>query len=255
MDKYAFFLDIDGTLLAAGGVPQENIDAIKKARSLGHKVFVNSGRSMGFIPQPVREIEFDGYIVGIGCYITYGDEILVTECIPADEVAKMFDKFTDSGKAVVLEGETAIIGNELCDNDDCIRIKNGTEYLEKYSHERITKFFLPHTFEAHEIQELEKHYTVFQHPTYLEYAPKGYSKATGMETVLKKCGIPRERSVAIGDSANDIDMLNYAGISVAVGNADDKIKAICKKVTAHAKEGGVGKAIYEIISSGDKQPL
>ena len=43
MDKYAFFLDIDGTLTSAGGICEENILAIKKARELGHKIFINSG--------------------------------------------------------------------------------------------------------------------------------------------------------------------------------------------------------------------
>lgn len=247
MDKYAFFLDIDGTLLASGGIPQKNIDAINKARSLGHKVFINSGRSMGYVPAPVREIEFDGYIVGIGCYITYGDELILCECIAKEEVAEMFDRFTNDGMTVVLEGENVNLCNEKCDNDDFIKIKNGAEYLEKHSDKRITKFFLPHILEKDVLEELQERYTVFQHPTYVEYAPKGYSKATGMELVLQKCGIPRERSVAIGDSANDLDMLNYAGISVAVGNADEKIKAQCKKVTAHAKEGGVGIAICDIL--------
>ncbi len=245
-DKYAFFLDIDGTLLAKGGVPKKNIDAINKARSLGHKVFINSGRSMGFIPEPVLEIDFDGYIVGIGCYITYGDEQLVADCIPADEVAEMFDKFTKEGKTVVLEGESHIICNEFCDSDEFIRIKDGSEYLKNYQDKRITKFFIPHVLEEAELEEIKKRYTAFQHPTYLEYAPKNHSKATGMEVVLKKCGIPRENSVAIGDSSNDIDMLEYAGISVAVGNAEEKVKALCKKITTPAQEGGVADAICEI---------
>ncbi len=247
MDKYAFFLDIDGTLTSSGIVCDENKEAIKKARALGHKIFINSGRSMGYVPECVREIEFDGYVVGIGCYITYGDELVLSVAIPPEEVAEMFDKFTNEGKEVVLEGETQSFRNKYNENEDFILLENGEEYLEKYSDYRITKFFVPHTFSKEEFDELSKRYTAFQHPTYLEYAPKGYSKATGMELLLKKCNIPRERCVAIGDSANDIDMLTYAGISVAVGNAQDEIKAICTKITAPANEGGVGKAICEIL--------
>ena len=258
MDKYAFFLDIDGTLTSAGGICEENILAIKKARELGHKIFINSGRSMGYVPGCVREVEFDGYVVGIGCYVTYGDELLLSVAIPPEEVAEMFEKFTSEGKEVVLEGETQSFRNKYNENEDFILLENGKEYLEKYSDFRITKFFVPFNFPEEEINELRRRYTAFQHPTYLEYAPKGYSKATGMEMLLQKCNIPRERCVAIGDSANDIDMLNYAGISVAVGNAQDEIKAICTKITAPASEGGVGKAICEILGISlqeDKQLL
>lgn len=247
MDKYAFFLDIDGTLTSGGFVCDENKEAIRKARALGHKIFINSGRSMGYVPDCVREIELDGYVVGIGCYVTYEDELLLSVAIPPEEVAEMFSKFTSEGKEVVLEGETQSFRNRYNENEDFILLENGDEYLKKYSHYRITKFFVPFNFSPEEIEELRKRYTAFQHPTYLEYAPKGYSKATGMEMLLQKCNIPRERCVAIGDSANDIDMLRYAGISVAVGNAQDEIKAMCTKITAPAGEGGVGKAICEIL--------
>lgn len=247
MDKYAFFLDIDGTLTSAGGICEENKLAIKKARELGHKIFINSGRSMGYVPQCVREVEFDGYVVGIGCYITYGDELVLSVAIPPEEVAEMFDKFTSEGKEVVLEGEIQNFRNKYNENEDFILLENGREYVEKYSDSRITKFFVPYNFSEKELDFIRRRYTAFQHPTYLEYAPKGYSKATGMEMLLQKCNIPRERCVAIGDSANDIDMLKYAGISVAVGNAQDEVKALCTKITAPANEGGVGKAICEII--------
>lgn len=247
MDKYAFFLDIDGTLSSGGKVCEENKEAIKKARAAGHKIFINSGRSMGYVPEYVREIEFDGYVVGIGCYITYGDELVLSVAIPPEEVAEMFDKFTSEGKTVVLEGETQNFRNKFHESDFFTLLENGEDYLENHADSRITKFFLPHILPKEEIEKLKEKYVVFQHPNYLEYAPKGYSKATGMEMLLQKCGIPRERCVAIGDSANDIDMLNYAGISVAVGNAQDEVKALCTKITAPAKEGGVGKVIYEIL--------
>lgn len=247
MNKYAFFLDIDGTLTSEGGICEKNKIAIKKARELGHKIFINSGRSMGYVPECVREVEFDGYVVGIGCYVTYGDELLLSVAIPPEEVAEMFERFTQEGKEVVLEGEKQNFRNKYNENEDFILLENGDEYLEKYSQYRITKFFVPFNFSQEELEELRKRYTAFQHPTYLEYAPKGYSKATGMELLLKKCGIPREHCVAVGDSANDIDMLNYAGISVAVGNAQDKVKAICTKITAPAGEGGVAEAIYDVL--------
>lgn len=247
MDKYAFFLDIDGTLVSDGEVCLENKLAIKKAQQLGHKFFINSGRSMGFVQDYVKEVGFDGYVVGIGCYVTYEDELLLSVAIDKKEVAEMLDKFSSQGRTVILEGETESFCNSYYEGDGFIPLKNGNDYLDNHADSRITKFYLPHNLEEEEISALKERYTVFQHPNYLEYAPKGYSKATGMELILKKCNIPLENCVAMGDSANDIDMLKYAGISVAVGNASDEVKAICTKITAPANEGGVGKAICEIV--------
>lgn len=248
MENYAIFLDIDGTLVSGGEVPKENTDAIRKAQAKGHKIFINSGRSMGFVQDYVKAVGFDGYVVGIGCYVTYGDELLLSVAIDKNEVAEMLDKFTSQGRTVILEGETDSFCNIHFDGDGFIPLKNGKDYLDNYSDSRITKFYLPYVLSQDEIASLEKKYIVFQHPNYLEYAPKGYSKATGMELILKKCNIPKERCVAMGDSANDVDMLRYAGISVAMGNASDEIKSICTKITAPANEGGVGKAICEILN-------
>ena len=88
----------------------------------------------------------------------------------------------------------------------------------------------------------------FQHPGYAEYSQKGCTKATGMEIILKHCGIDRAHSIAMGDSSNDTDMLKYAGISVAMGDAEEEIKSICDYVSCPAAEGGVAKAIYKFLN-------
>ncbi len=249
MKKYAFFLDIDGTLLASdGSVPKENIDAIKYARDKGHFVFINSGRSMAFIPKSVLEIPLDGYIMGIGCYIKYNGEIIFSKSFEAENTAKLFDRFNSQKLGIVLEGETHMFCNKYCNHFEFTQITSGAEFLEKYSDKNITKFYMPHILENEVLEELGKDYTVFQHPTYIEMAPKGYSKASGMQIILDTLNIPQECSVAIGDSSNDIDMLKYAGISVAMGNGEAHIKEMCEKITTSAQQGGVGKAILDIIS-------
>ncbi len=252
MKKYAFFLDIDGTLLAHdGSVPKENIEAIKIAREQGHKVFINSGRSMAFIPKAVLEIPLDGYVMGIGCYIKYKGEVIFSKAFDKNEVAKLFDKFTSQKFGVVLEGEEHMLCNEYNNywsGEGFTVVKNGEDYLQNHAHKRITKFYMPHVLDDATLDHLKKDYTVFQHSAYVEMAPKGYTKATGVKIILDKCNIPVEYSVAIGDSSNDTDMLKYAGISVAMGNSENGIKELCTKNTTSAEQGGVGKAILDIIN-------
>ena len=75
--KYAFFIDIDGTLMFEGRLPKENIDAIAKARKNGHYVFINTGRSFAAIQPVVKEsIQFDGFVTALGSYITVGNKFV-----------------------------------------------------------------------------------------------------------------------------------------------------------------------------------
>jgi hydroxymethylpyrimidine pyrophosphatase-like HAD family hydrolase len=60
-------------------------------------------------------------------------------------------------------------------------------------------------------------------------------------------GIPKDRVMAIGDSENDISMLSYAGIGVAVNNAGDKVKEAADYVADGASGDGVAEAIYRFV--------
>ena len=68
------------------------------------------------------------------------------------------------------------------------------------------------------------------------------SKAVGIESVLKHFGIGREECIAFGDGGNDIEMLEYCGIGVAMGNADDKVKSHADYVTTSVDEEGIEQA-------------
>ena len=71
----------------------------------------------------------------------------------------------------------------------------------------------------------------------------GNDKAAGMALALKALGIPPERSIAVGDSINDAEVLKAAGVAVAMGNAPDSIKEICELVTDTCENDGVAKAL------------
>ncbi|HEY6740435.1 MAG TPA: HAD family hydrolase [Actinopolymorphaceae bacterium] len=74
---------------------------------------------------------------------------------------------------------------------------------------------------------------------WLDLAPDGVSKATGLEKVTERLGVDRADVLAIGDGANDIDMLRWAGRGVAMGNAVSAVQAAADAVTATQSEDGV----------------
>lgn len=83
----------------------------------------------------------------------------------------------------------------------------------------------------------------------LEFTKAGVSKAKGLHFLCDYLGIPIERTMACGDSENDLDILKAAGLSVAMANADASVKSVCDYVTSSCNEDGVGHAIAKFTAS------
>ena len=85
-------------------------------------------------------------------------------------------------------------------------------------------------------------------PTYLEIMDKEVCKTEAIIQLLKLLDIKREEVIAIGDNYNDIDMIKFAAVGIAMGNAPEGVKKISDYVTATNDEDGVAKAIYKYFS-------
>ena len=81
---------------------------------------------------------------------------------------------------------------------------------------------------------------------YIEINNPGATKGAALEALAKHYGFTKDQVMAIGDGTNDLPMLEYAGASVAMGNAVDEVKAACKFMTTSCNEDGVAKAIYKL---------
>jgi hydroxymethylpyrimidine pyrophosphatase-like HAD family hydrolase len=67
----------------------------------------------------------------------------------------------------------------------------------------------------------------------------GVNKATGIDVLLAHVGVDRTDTIAIGDSYNDLEMLEHAAVGVAMGDAPDAVKAIADEVTAGVDGDGI----------------
>ena len=215
---YAIFIDIDGTLMNGGTIPQENINVIDSVRKLGHKVFINTGRSYACIPKKVFDsVDFDGVVAGIGSYVRYGDEIVQSITIPENMLIELADYFLSTDALCVFEGEEKLLylnaDNIKNKNADRLIIKDSSDLSTIYKGIRISKVTVVRPLLETEIKMLEQNYSVYQHENYAEFALKGCSKSAGMQVMLRRLGLGKENCIAIGDSANDIDMLKHAGIA------------------------------------------
>lgn len=103
-------------------------------------------------------------------------------------------------------------------------------------------------FETFIPQEWRDEFYVVRSQKYLvEVLTKGVNKAFGLEKLAQKLNIQPSEIVAIGDAANDIEMLEYAGLAIAMGNASEEVKAIAYIVTDTNENNGVIKAIDNLI--------
>ena len=80
-------------------------------------------------------------------------------------------------------------------------------------------------------------------PTYLEIMPNNVSKTSAIELLCRKYNITNSEVIAIGDNYNDINMIEYAGLGIAMGNAPDQVKQYANYVTLSNDEDGVAEAI------------
>ena len=82
---------------------------------------------------------------------------------------------------------------------------------------------------------------------WLDIAPDGVNKATAMEWVREQLGVPLERTVAIGDGRNDIDMLEWAGRGVAMGQAPSDVIAVADEVARAVRDDGLADVLESLV--------
>ena len=253
-EKCAVFLDIDGTLLSDSFIiPPENLRAIKAAQEKGHLVFINTGRSWGNIPPVLMEQfkGFDGIISGIGSMITINGETVYKSFMPEDLIKRIMKYAFDHPEYWALfEGVNDVYSlpnDRYAMRDYQIPVENPEDYIKICNGDNIQVVAMGKTV-PEDFKELFKDdLTVFQFETYADLVKKGLNKAEGIKKAIEIMGIKRENTVAIGDSNNDFDMIEYAGVGVAMANSQQTILDIADYVTSSNHEFGVAKAINEIL--------
>lgn len=250
--RYAIFLDIDGTLMGKDDrALQRNLDVIQKVRSLGHKVLINTGRATAYLPKNMNFAQsFDGVVSGAGARVILEGKEVFCKPVGIDAIRRFCEFCIDVENVCILEGieKMYFVGPqmELDYTWKCISHENMDEYVKEDL--KIEKFTVLGTAPKELYGVMGEDYLTIQHGSYAEIIQKGITKAGAMKFVLDVLGLPIEQSIAMGDSLNDFDMIENAGIGVAMGNAVEEIKNIADIVTEHVDEAGVASALEKIFS-------
>ena len=251
--KYLIFLDIDGTLLARGGVPTRTKEAIDEAIRRGHLVFINTGRSKGNVPfEALKGVKLTGIVAGLGSYIEMEGEVLFSHAMTKEEIAYAMQVADEVEIGLILEGEQLLL-NYRSEHVHPLwgqnrpAVESAEDMAQRYPDLRVSKisFTKPLTPEAAE--RLSARLGVISHPTYAEIFSKGFSKATAMDFLKARLNIADNHVIAMGDSLNDVEMLRAAGIAVVMGDGHPDVLPLADFVSIAAHEGGVGQAIEELV--------
>lgn len=263
MNKKAIFFDIDGTLITEDThmIPESTVLSLKTAKDNGHLLFINTGRTYCAIPNKIYNLEFDGYVCGCGTQIHFNNNIIFEKDIKKNkcyEIAKMLRKYNING---IFEGKNSVyfdnkkpLTKELTDIKEMF-ISQGVDVSKNWDDENLD--FSKFVIWIKEDSDKESFFdfikddfdSIDRGNSFFEIVPKGHSKATGIEFIQNHLNIKLDDCFAIGDSSNDLPMLNYVNNSIVMGNGHPSLFEQASFVTKHIEENGIEHALkhFDII--------
>ncbi|MBR1406944.1 MAG: Cof-type HAD-IIB family hydrolase [Bacteroidales bacterium] len=252
MIKAAFF-DIDGTLVGFhdAEIRDEVLEALDALRRKGIRLYISSGRPQGLI-RNLKDYPFDGYITMNGSLVTLDGEVIYSAPLPREAAVRIAEiseregfaavAFLADGMGINLQNDITARCNKMIHVPafptvplvDMVRNNEVYQYTVYITPEQLERHYLPHVPD-----------TAWPrwHPDFVDAVPAQASKASAIACILEKIGLKREEIIAFGDGGNDISMLRFAGIGVAMGNAEDDVKASADYVTAGVDDDGIRKAL------------
>ncbi len=249
----AIFFDIDGTLVSfkTHRMSDNLKETLRKLQERGVKLFISSGRAK-LVMNNLDDYPFDGYVEMNGAKTTFGGVVIDEHPLPKDaafmvpEIAGrenvscwvFADTIAGINHASPHSAEVADMLNlhpsHFLDLAQVAREHTVYEYTIFFDDEQARRLLYP------VLKDVS--YTRW-HPYFLDIVPQGLSKSYGASKMLEHIGVAREECMAFGDGGNDIPIIEYAGIGVAMGNATDDVKAAADYVTDSVDEDGIVSAL------------
>ena len=240
-----FFLDIDGTILPMGAAsaPESAVRAIRKVRSEGHRVFLATGRSPAEVMNSIYDIGLDGGVFAAGASIILDGKEIYHRVFTEGEKEEAFSYCRAHSYGMLIQSDKGTWTDQKT-------VDHWYDLMKKYIGREVKvdalviSSSIPRDLSVNKIlyisdngqiekirKELSSHFTVVDNTVGLpadlmgEIVLKGISKATGIEKILEVLHEGRNSVCAVGDGANDIEMIEYAHTGIAMGNATDGLKA------------------------------
>lgn len=264
-DRWLVALDVDGTILHEDETVSPGVrDAVRAVADAGHEVTLATGRSWGST-QPVLEslgLEPELLVCANGALVMERD---ATD--PTGYRRAHVETF-DPEPVLRLVREHLPDGRFLVENPDGFRLYTrgmgdwNLDYAREVEFEEFAGQLATRVVVVSPDHDDEEFFRIVESmglhrvsysvgwTAWLDIAPDGVNKATGLERIRERHGVPRDRLFAVGDGRNDIDMFEWAGAegrAVAMGQAPDEVKAVATDVTGSVVEDGLAQALSRLL--------
>lgn len=260
-------LDIDGTLVNSQKViTEKTLNTLLILQKLGKKVVLASGRPVQGIVGHARTLclgDFGGYILAYngGAVIDVRtNQVIYSKYFPNEIIPEICEELKGTNVTInTYEGDKIIEGNAINSYSDIeskivgMKAKFVNNFAE-YVNFDINKLLL--AGDPQEILRLEEIFAerykgvigVFRSEEFfLELVPLGIDKAKSISVLLERIGLNRNQCIACGDGYNDITMIQYAGLGVAMGNAVDEVKESADLIADTNDNDGVAQIVEKYM--------
>ncbi|MCI8578194.1 MAG: HAD family hydrolase [Lachnospiraceae bacterium] len=273
MEKRLIFLDIDGTLTEPGKnvPPPSAVEAIRRAQACGHKVVLCSGRNYGML-SPLLRFGFDGLAGCSGGYIEYGGQVVYDHPMTPrqqEQVLAVFQEngvyrtiggrnhsYTDEGfKEFLAENAHSTANSELLRWREQIERELDIRPMSEYDGEPIYGL----AFMSRGMDRLKRPMEMLKDAFNFciqetdacgivngEIISRAFNKGTAVIRLCEYLDIPVADTIAFGDSMNDLEMLQTAGLGICMANGSQALKKIARHICPSVKEDGLYKAFEKL---------
>ena len=263
-------LDLDGTLTnSKKEITPRNRETLIRMQEQGIRLVLASGRpTYGIVPlaNELRMNEFGGFILSYngGEIINWETQEMVYENVLPNEVVPVLYECARTHQLSILTYDGAEIITENSQDPYVLKEAFLNKMAVRETNDFLTDITLPVAkclivgdsdklipLEAELCLRLQGRINVFRsEPYFLELVPQGIDKALSLAVLLKEIGVAREEVIAIGDGYNDLSMIKFAGLGIAMGNGVSALKEAADFVTADISEDGLKRALeyLELLS-------
>lgn len=253
--KKVIFLDLDGTIIShkTNSVPESTKEAIKKLQQNGHFVVIATGRVPALFYGIEKELGIDTFVAANGRIVEYKGEIILDNFIDPRIVKELVDSAYELKVDIGFENyNDYVLNSKFTDLPDKFSDVFHLEYppvhhnyhLENNVHQLVL------FYNDKDYTKFEKKFPTlnfsFSNQYGLDINEKGGLKELGVKKLLEHLQIDKKHSIAVGDGFNDISMISYCELGVAMGNAHIDVKKHADIVAESVDEDGIFKLFKKL---------
>ena len=269
MNSKLVFLDVDGTLTLPGGYepPESALRAVRRARELGHKVFLCSGRNYGML-KPLMKYGFDGCIASCGGYVCADNKVLYDYPMPEELKNRLITLLRENGASLSIESRdysfndnialkylTPGRGSHLYSMIKAVWVELGARPAEEYDGGPVYKLVLTCSSEdclAPAMKEMGDEFNFIIHDfseedcVFSEIISREFNKGSGVRIITEALGYDISDTIGFGDSSLDFDMIDVVDIGVCMSNGSSYLKEQSDLICPQVEEDGIEWAFREL---------